>query len=137
MVVIAAMFALGLMALLQLRSSRPTTGAEGVRAVEAAYQQQRSGIWVEVDGRVERRLSDDLEGSRHQRFVIELENGRTLLISHNIDLAPSVPVELGDRVTVRGEYVWNERGGLLHWTHHDPQGELAGGWIRYRGETYR
>lgn len=108
--------------------------AEGDVAVEAAFESKTSGLMLEVQGVVERLLADDLEGSRHQRFIIRLDSGRTLLMSHNIDLAPRVPVGVGDRIEVRGQYEWNERGGLLHWTHHDPAGRRAGGWIRHRGK---
>lgn len=114
----------------------PAPTAGGVAQVERAFRERRS-VWVEIEGQVVRTLSDDNEGSRHQRFIIELDNGQTLLVSHNIDLAPRVPVGVNDRVTVRGEYVWNERGGLMHWTHHDPRGDRVGGWIALRGETYR
>ena len=82
-------------------------------------------------------LPDDNVGSRHQRFIVTLESGHTVLLSHNIDLAPRVPLAQGDRVVFRGEYEWNERGGVVHWTHHDPGGRRPGGWIRHRGETYR
>ena len=82
-------------------------------------------------------LSDDNEGSRHQRFIIDAGGRRTLLIAHNIDLAKRVPAGLGDRVTVRGMYEWNELGGLVHWTHHDPQGIEEGGYIRYRTQIYK
>ena len=81
-------------------------------------------------------LSDDREGERHQRFILQLRNRDTLLIAHNIDLADRVPVGLGDRVQFRGLYEWNDLGGLVHWTHHDPMGAEDGGWIRYRKKTY-
>ena len=81
-------------------------------------------------------LSDDHEDSRHQRFVLQLGNRETLLIAHNIDLAKRVPVGMGDRVRFRGMYEWNELGGLVHWTHHDPHGVEDGGWINYRRKTY-
>ena len=41
-------------------------------------------------GTVIRLLSDDNQGSRHQRFIIKQSSGRTLLIAHNIDLAPKI-----------------------------------------------
>ena len=83
-----------------------------------------------------RLLTDDNEGSRHQRFVVQIRNRNTLLIAHNIDLAKRVPLGIGDRIRFRGMYEWNELGGLVHWTHHDPHGNEEGGWIRYRRKTY-
>lgn len=111
--------------------------AAGQRALMEAYEQRRSNVVVEVEGTVQRTLDDDEVGSRHQRFILELPNSHTVLVSHNIDLAPRVPLRRGDEVNVRGEYEWTERGGVLHWTHHDPRGARPGGWIRYRGRDYR
>ena len=61
----------------------------------------------------------------------------TVLIVHNIDLAPRVPLQVGDSVSLRGDYVWNDRGGLVHWTHHDPAGRHIPGWIEHRGRRYQ
>ena len=47
------------------------------------------------------------------------------------------PLGMGDRVHVRGMYEWNDLGGLVHWTHHDPQGFEEGGWIRYRRKVFQ
>jgi hypothetical protein len=106
-------------------------------SVERLFASERSNVDVELKGTVSRVLPDDVQGSRHQRFVVELASGHTVLISHNIDLAPRVPLDRGDSVHVRGEYEWNDRGGVVHWTHHDPQGMRRGGWIRHRGDEYR
>jgi hypothetical protein len=106
--------------------------------VEALFASRQSDVWLTVAGDVARVLTDDNDGSRHQRFVLRLESGHTLLIVHNIDLAPRVPgLAPGARVAVRGEYDWNDRGGVMHWTHHDPDGELAGGWVEYRDQRFR
>lgn len=106
--------------------------------VEQLFREQRSGLIVEFVGEVSRVLADDREGSRHQRFIVELESGHTVLVSHNIDLAPRVDsIAAGDAVVVRGQYEWNERGGVVHWTHHDPDGSRQGGWIQHGGRTYR
>ena len=101
------------------------------------YRKTDSGKWIEISGIVKRLLSDDNDGSRHQRFIVEISRRRTLLIAHNIDLAERVPVGLGDRVRLRGMYEWNDLGGLVHWTHHDPQGIEDGGWIRFRSTVYQ
>lgn len=69
-------------------------------------------------------------------MILQLRNRHTLLIAHNIDLADRVPVGLGDRLRFRGMYEWNERGGLVHWTHRDPMGNEAGGWIKFRRKIY-
>jgi len=115
---------------------RPPAPA-GAPAVRSASTDRRSGAMVEVSGRVSRLLADDREGSRHQRFILALEGGETLLVAHNIDLAPRVPLAVGDTARVRGEYEWNEQGGVLHWTHHDPDGRRRDtGWIEHRGKVY-
>jgi hypothetical protein len=81
-------------------------------------------------------LSDDHDGSRHQRFILQLPGRQTLLIAHNIDLASRIPLGMGDRIQFRGMYEWNELGGLVHWTHQDPHGIEDGGWISHRRSTY-
>lgn len=100
------------------------------------FKKSDDGSWIEVTGFVRRLLSDDNDGSRHQRFIIEITSRRTLLIAHNIDLAERVPLGMGDRVRVRGMYEWNEQGGLVHWTHRDPHGIEDGGYVRYRTRMF-
>ncbi|MEZ4415283.1 MAG: DUF3465 domain-containing protein [Gemmatimonadota bacterium] len=117
---------------------RPSSQPPGADAeVLGAFRDQRSGVMVELDAQVTRLLPDDTIGSPHQRFIVRLAGGHTLLVSHNIELAARVPVAVGDRVRLRGQYEWNPQGGVLHWTHHDPGGEREGGWISLEGTTYR
>ena len=107
-------------------------------AIRDAYESQQSGIEVSGQGTVSRILGDDREGDRHQRFIVALGTGHTLLIAHNIDLAPRIEgLAIGDAVAFHGIYEWNDKGGVVHWTHHDPQGQHEAGWIRHRGRTYQ
>ncbi|MCX4187253.1 DUF3465 domain-containing protein [Methylophaga sp. OBS4] len=102
------------------------------------FQAKRSDIQVEVSGRVIQLLPDDNDGSRHQRFIIELTAGHTLLIAHNIDLAPRIDtLKVGDEVSIFGEYEWNNKGGVVHWTHHDPDNRHPHGWIRHQDQLYQ
>jgi hypothetical protein len=103
--------------------------------VEAAFRARAQGRWVEGAGRVARLLADDRQGSPHQRFVVRLPGGHTVLVVHNLDLAERVRVRLDDAVRFRGQYEWNERGGLVHWTHAGPGGE-PGGWIEHDGRRH-
>jgi len=115
----------------------PGLGAANA-AVAEAYQGQLSDVWVEGEGRVVRLLPDDNDGSRHQRFILEVAPGHTVLVAHNIDLAPRIDaLRRDDVVRFVGEYVWNDRGGIIHWTHHDPDGRHGGGWLAHSGRTYR
>lgn len=105
--------------------------------LERAISERRSAYQVQGSGRVTRVLSDDNDGSRHQRFILELESGQTLLVAHNIDVAPRVrDLGPGDRVSFYGVYEWNERGGVLHWTHHDPGSQHIDGWLEHKGRRY-
>ncbi len=100
------------------------------------FQSRRSGVEIETAGRVVRVLPDDREGARHERFLVRIE-GVSVLVAHNLDLAPRVPLEAGDSVQLRGEYEWNAKGGVIHWTHRDPDGRHDAGWIRHEGRLYQ
>lgn len=96
-----------------------------------------AGSWMCDSGQVIKLLSDDNKGSRHQRFIIKLSSGQTLLVAHNIDIAPKIySLQKGGEVSFCGEYEYNSKGGVVHWTHHDPQGRHRGGWLEYEGRKY-
>ena len=99
-------------------------------ALTDLFRSRRSNVEVETGGRVVRLLPDDRQGSPHQRFLLRVAGGTTVLVAHNIDLAPRVSLAPGDSVELRGEYEWNPKGGVIHWTHPDPEGRHADGWIR-------
>ncbi len=112
-------------------------GQQAKASLEHAYLNRLSNQQLAGEGKVVKLLPDDNAGSRHQRFIVKLNSGRTLLIAHNIDLAPRLDrLREGDVVEFYGEYEWNAKGGVMHWTHHDPQGRHPGGWIKHNGRTY-
>ncbi len=126
------------------RHEAPAPGASSViheasdAAFDDAFASRRSNLQLEGQGTVVKLLADDNDGSRHQRFIVRLGSGRTLLLAHNIDLAKRIDtLRTGDTVSFYGEYEWNAKGGVMHWTHHDPQGRHPGGWIRHNGLTYQ
>jgi hypothetical protein len=103
-----------------------------------AFANHQNDLQVEAIGKVIHTLADDNHGSRHQRFILRLSSGQTVLIAHNIDLAPRIAnLKVGDRVGFYGEYEWNAKGGVVHWTHHDPSGRHIGGWLKHNGTTYQ
>ncbi len=103
-----------------------------------AYEDRRSDVQVQGVGRVLKLLRDDLKGSRHQKFILRLDSGNTVLIAHNIDLAPRInSLKKGDIVEFYGEYEYNSKGGVLHWTHHDPKNRHPHGWLKHNGKTYK
>ena len=103
-----------------------------------AFSNRESNLQVSGQGVVTKLLSDDNTGSRHQRFIIKLSSGQTLLIAHNIDLASRISsLQEGDSVQFYGQYEWNEKGGVLHWTHRDPNGSHVAGWLQHQGQRYQ
>lgn len=106
--------------------------------LERAFRDRISDLQIAGNGTVVHVLGDDNKGSRHQRFLLETDSGLTLLVAHNIDLAPRIPgISKGDRVGFYGEYEWNEKGGVIHWTHHDPRGKHPDGWLEHEGKRYQ
>jgi len=114
-------------------NSTPTNAA-----LIQAFERKQSDIFVEGSGTVKKLLPDDNKGSRHQKFLVSISDQQTLLFAHNIDLAERIDdLQVGDTVRFRGEYVYNPKGGVMHWTHHDPKGAIQGGWIKHNGKTYQ
>jgi hypothetical protein len=73
----------------------------------------------------------------HEAFNIRTDHGKTLEVVDNVAIAPRCPVEPGDRVTVKGEYVADgSHGPMVHWTHRDPGGEHQDGYIDFNWRRY-
>ncbi|MBQ1494882.1 MAG: DUF3465 domain-containing protein, partial [Acinetobacter sp.] len=43
----------------------------------------------------------------------------------------------GEIVEFYGEYEYSPKGGVIHWTHHDPQAKHVDGWLKYQGKSYQ
>jgi hypothetical protein len=115
----------------------PVSAPSNHTTQETAGSQSPSGL-NSGSGTVVRLLPDDTEGDRHQRFILRLASERTLLVVHNIDIAPRVsPLSEGDTVEYKGEYAPNDKGGVVHWTHHDPAGNHPAGWLKHDGQTFQ
>jgi len=109
-----------------------------VSEIANAFANHTSNLQVSGQGVVVKLLPDDNSGSRHQKFIVKLSDGQTLLVAHNIDLAARVTgLNEGDLIEFNGQYEWNERGGVLHWTHRDPNGSHPSGWLQHNGQNYQ
>ena len=108
------------------------------RNLQHAYENKQSDLQIQGKGVVVKILRDDLKGSRHQKFILKVGVEQTVLVAHNIDLAPKIAdLEKGDTVEYYGEFEWNSRGGVIHWTHNDPGGRHVSGWLKHKGKTYQ
>ncbi|MFO0872416.1 MAG: DUF3465 domain-containing protein [Phycisphaerales bacterium] len=125
-------------------SGRATFGGRGASADDPGDDQRlgqaiakhESSVWVQVEARVAKLLPDDTETPKHQRFLVEIVSGDTLLVAHNIDVAARVPVKVGETITIRGRYEWSDKGGLLHFTHRDSDRGRPRGWIEAKGKRW-
>ena len=114
--------------------------APGDAAVCSAYHDGRSGVEVVADGHVAAVLGV-AQGrvSPHEGFLVRLDSGCdvTVRVEANTDLMGEFGIARGDRVVVKGEYDYYPRGGVIHWTHHDPRGRHEGGYVQVGGRTYQ
>ena len=119
----------------------PAISERGVAAdaiIAEAFENHKSNVQITGEGLVVKVLPDDKNGSQHQKFLLKLSTGQTLLVAHNIDLAPRIDsLRAGEPIQFSGEYEWSAKGGVLHWTHRDPRGSHVAGWLKYRGQTYQ
>lgn len=130
-------FCLILLLLFPVASAETKPSVDDSARIEKAFKEKRGDLQVRASGKVIKILSDDLKGSKHQRFIIKLKSGLTLLVAHNIDLAPRVAdLKVGEEIGFYGEYEWNSKGGVIHWTHKDPGKKHVDGWLMYKGTKY-
>lgn len=128
-------------AYLRTRPSGPSANsaakeaAVGCRVVHRDFVQHRNGVWVTLDAAIIRILPDATGRYRHQRFVVLCPGGETVLIVNDVSIGRRVPVIVGGAIGVRGQYIWNAQGGLVHFTHHSDTGGSAG-WILWHGRVY-
>lgn len=136
------LFRLVLFCLALLAGFSATASAESIsksdRVLQRAWRLHQSEFQVTFTGTVIVLLSDDNEGDRHQRFIVKLESGQTILVVHNIDIAPRIKkLRKMAKVRIRGEYIWNSQGGLVHFTHDALYDDQPGGWVKFRGNKFR
>lgn len=106
--------------------------------LQKAFDARASNLQVEGGGNVVSLLPDDTDGRRHQKFIIRLNSGQTLMMAHNIELSSRIDdIKEGDAIEFFGEYEWNEKGGVIHWTHHDPERRHRAGWLKHNGRLYQ
>ena len=114
-----------------------TTLSSDDALLKSAFDHKQTDIQVHGKGKVTKLLADDTSGSKHQRFILQLQSGQTLLIAHNIDISTKIDtLAKNDSIEFYGEYVWNSEGGLVHWTHHDPNGSHKDGYLKHKNITY-
>jgi hypothetical protein len=107
-------------------------------ALASAYRGHESRVEVCGRGVISKVLRDDTQGSRQERFIVRLPAGQAILIAYNYDLAPRIEgLRAGGPVEFIGEYEWSPQGGVVHWTHRDPEQRHPPGWIRYGGHLYQ
>ncbi len=103
----------------------------------AAHANRQTNVEVTCTLPVKRMLPQDNKGEKHEKFILQMSNGSTILVAHNISRAPYVPISEGDVVTVRGEYIWNRKGGVIHWTHLSDTPKHPSGYIDFAGQRYQ
>jgi hypothetical protein len=114
----------------------------GNGAVYDAWRAGRSNVEVTAEGSIASILGNSGGPSgTHEGFLLHLRgasgHGLTVRVEDNVDLTGQVPLSEGEDVEVRGEYVYDANGGVIHYTHRDPSGRHAAGFIRAGDTLYQ
>jgi uncharacterized protein DUF3465 len=97
LLLLIAIVAAGYFGLVQYRGSGPiaefveTTASSSDSELARAFESRSSNVQVEGQGSVAKLLSDDTAGSRHQRFILRLQSGQTVLIAQHRHRSESRP----------------------------------------------
>ncbi len=129
------------MAAFAVACAAPTdTSSNG--AVYDAWRFHRSRVEVTANGAIAR-IFGAREGpsGTHLGFLLHLAgsegHGLTVRVEDNLDLTGPIPLDEGEAAIVRGEYIYDSRGGLIHYTHRDPRGRHDAGYVQAGGRIYQ
>lgn len=116
--------------------------ADDNAAVYSAWSAHRSHLELTATGSVARDLGTRRGPSgNHEGFLVHLSgaggHGLTIRVEANVDITGPIPIAEGAPVRVRGEYIYDPRGGLVHWTHRDPRMRHEAGFVEIGGHTYQ
>ena len=133
---LAALTALGVVPAACASTKQPPDNAR----VCQVYGSQESGAEVVASGSVIEVLSaQGGPSSNHEGFLMRLNGSCDLLVRVETDTALTgrVPLQSGEKVEVKGEYEYDLTGGVIHWTHHDPDGRHDNGYVVAGNRTYQ
>jgi hypothetical protein len=103
-----------------------------------AWQQRLSGVQLSLEGKISRVFSSMETEAGQQKFSLQLAQGQVVTVIHDVRLGSAIEdLAEGEIIEVFGEYQWAPDGGVIHWTHRDPEGNRQAGWVRYKDRLYR
>ena len=93
-----------------------------------------SAVEVTASGQVARLLGTfTTRTGTHEGFLLHA-GSLTLRVEDNTSITGPIPLSIGEPVSLQGQYECND--GVIHWTHRDPRGRHAGGFIQAGGKIY-
>ena len=103
----------------------------------AAVNAHHGQFYVEAANLVATKiLPDDTQGLPHQKWQARLSNGAIITVVYNSDMGERVPIQVGEKFDVGGEFIWTGNSGLIHWVHDDPKGHRPDGYVYLNGVVY-
>jgi hypothetical protein len=108
-------------------------------AVCHAFTSGTSHVEVTAQGTVVRAFGVQAgRESPHEGFLMRLSSDCSVVVrvEANVDFTGTFALRPGQTVVVRGEYEYYALGGVIHWTHRDPRGRHAGGFIQVDGHQF-
>ncbi len=125
-----------------LAACAPASGTASNAAVYDAWRLGRSRVEVTAVGAVARILGErEGRSGEHLGFLLHLTGsegrGLTVRVEDNLALTGPIAIREGELATVRGEYIYDAGGGLIHYTHRDPRGRHEAGYVQAAGRLYQ
>lgn len=120
----------------QGQNSEESLVSDDSQLVRAVDNQKRVNFVEASNMTVVKILPDDTSGLEHQKWIVQLSNGKLVEAVYNTDMCPHVPLQVGDVVAMGGMFIWTEQGPMIHWLHHDPRGNRPDGYVMVNGTYY-
>lgn len=98
--------------------------------VGEAFSQHKNFVEVIDKGSVVKELPPDVDSTPHQLYIIKMDSGPEVKLAYNNEVGKPLPdMPPGERLDMKGEYIYKPDGGVLHWTHNADGGNHEAGYI--------
>lgn len=117
-------------------ASKPATASDDSDLIRAVRDRRNIDFVQAANVTVLKIHPEDHQGLPHQKWTVTLSDGSKVLAVYNTDMGAHIPLQVGQKMGLGGQFKWTNQGALIHWLHYDPRQQRPDGYVEVNGQRY-